>query len=151
MFFFLYLYNLLLAFMTKYKQNDLYNWINFFLLFIFTTCVCVCINFSFLFSIYRIKMIGLAQGPGPCVSRHFANSSATVHYNKHSIAAVNCHKTSGFIVCSTFISSSLCPLIDYEIEVLRFVGPLTAEAPISRSAWSQWEEVRQIIATTQIR
>lgn len=112
----------------------------------------------FAFFLFSFKMIGLAQGPGPCDSRRYVNSSrpatpssaSSICQSVHSNVLHNCFESTEFIVSSTSVSS-LCTLTDYEKEVLRLVGPLTAEAPISRSAWSQWEEVRQITATTRKR
>lgn len=84
--------------------------------------------FFFSISISSFKMIGLAQGPGPCVSRRAAIESSDIE----TFIAV---KSPSLITSSYFLS--LCVFADNEIEVLKFVGPLTAEAPISRSAWSQ--------------
>lgn len=77
-------------------------------------------------------MIGLAQGPGPCVSRRSTIESTTNVSDIESIFAV---QSSSIITSSYFLS--LREFVDNEIEVLKFVGPQIAEAPISRSAWSQ--------------
>lgn len=121
--------------------------------------------FFFLF-FYSFKMIGFAQGREPGVSRRVIATlesivSAQIISSSATSAAV------AFAPVSSFVSSnclenahlneascnflSLCAPFDNEIEVLDFVGSLNASAQISQSAWSQWNVVRQIIATTQKR
>lgn len=74
-------------------------------------------------------MIGLAQGPGPCVSRRTVIQSSNVNQFASFVGA------SSVVIPSNRLS--LCVSIDNQIEVLRTVGPLIAAAQISRSAWSQ--------------
>lgn len=79
-------------------------------------------------------MIGLAQGPGPCVSRRSIETIFSVPI----VQSVNNEYASFHHLLAIPLSISfLCTLTDYEKEVSELVGPLTAEAPISQSAWSQ--------------
>lgn len=105
-------------------------------------------------------MIGFAQGREPGVSRRviatfesivnaqiISLSSSAVSSTVSSFNS-NCVKNLDEASCNFL---SLCASFDNEIEVLEFVGSLKASAQISQSAWSQWNVVRQIIATTQKR
>lgn len=123
-----------------FKQKSTLSWLHHsFIAFAFILCL-------FLSSISSIKMIGLAQGPGPCVSRRSVFES--------SLSCVNIHQFASIAGTSSVVSPnclSLCVSTDNQIEVLRSVGPLIAAAQISRSAWSQWDVVRPITATTRVR
>lgn len=98
---------------------------------------------KFVFFFCSFKMIGLAQGPGPCDSRRYVNSSETnspatpLINNFSQIISTNNKNHYNELYLHTTSLSSFRTHTDYEKEVLRLVGPLTAEAPISRSAWSQ--------------
>ena len=94
-------------------------------------------------------MIGLAQGPGPCVTRrnrYFVNQlskstlSIVSSVSLSSSASGNCIRYNEVFPNNNLVSTTLSVsslLANYEKEVLRLVGPLTAAAPIFRSAWSQ--------------
>ena len=86
-------------------------------------------------------MIGLAQGPGPCVSSHVDIASSSLFVNivlsklSSSALLLKENRNITLSVLSNFISHSFNNKRDSD--VLKFVGPLKAAAPISLSAWIQ--------------
>lgn len=109
--------------------------------------------------ICSFKMIGFAQGREPGVSRRvIATLDSIVNAPIISLSSAaasfvssNCLESVYNLEEASCNFLSLCAPFDNEIEVLDSVGSLNASAQISQSAWSQWNVVRQIIATTQKR
>lgn len=90
-------------------------------------------------------MIGFAQGREPGVSRRVIATLESIFNTQ----IVSLSTSAASSVSSTNLENakhlekascnflSLCAPFDNEIEVLEFVGSLTASAQISQSAWSQ--------------